>query len=320
MDILCVTPNVSVDRTLLVPGFAAGEVWRAEEVHAGCGGKGVNVARAIVALGHSATCAGMLGGHMGRLAAESAAAEGLDAKWTWIGSETRTCVIIVGSKGVASVVNEPGGSISAADWERFVDDVAAAASSASAVCISGSVPPGMPAGGLRELIGRAGRYGCPVWLDASGRVLAEAVAEAVAGAPAAVPTGIKINAQEAAVLVGQPIASAEAAVIAAEEIRQRGPRHVAITLGPAGAVLVSDEARLWARSPPIAALSTVGSGDCFLAGLMAGWQERGSPEEALLLATAAGTANALRPTVGFSTSDVARLLVEITLTPIDRQW
>jgi tagatose 6-phosphate kinase len=313
MHILCVTPNVSIDRTLLVPGFAAGEVWRAEEVHAACGGKGVNVARAVVALGHRATCAGMLGGHSGRFAAEAAATEGLDAEWTWTGLETRTCVIIVGSKGAASVVNEPGCAISAADWERFVGDVAVAARTVDAVCISGSLPPGTPEGGLRDLIDRTGRHGCPVWLDASGAALAEVVAET----PRAMPAGIKINAQEAAVLVGQPIASAETAAIAAETIRQRGPSSVAITLGAAGAVLVSEGTRLWARPPALAAVSAVGSGDCFLAGLMAGWQERGSPEEALLLATAAGAANALGWRVGFSTDDVARLFVETTLTPID---
>ena len=314
MHILCVTPNVSVDRTLLVPGFAAGEVWRAEGVSAGCGGKGVNVARAVVALGHRATCAGMLGGHTGRLAAESAAAEGLDAEWTWTGSETRTCVIIVGSNGTASVINEPGCVISAMDWERFAGDVdAAARNNVDAVCISGSLPPGAPDGALRGLIDRAGRHGCPVWVDASGAALAEVMAEA----PTAMSAGIKINAQEAAVLVGQPIASAQTAAIAAEAIRRRGTRNVAITLGAAGAVLVSDAASLWARPPAIAAISAVGSGDCFLAGLVMGWQEQGSPEDALLLATAAGAANALRSTVGFSTADVARLLVETTLTPID---
>ena len=316
MHILCVTPNVSIDRTLLVPGFAAGDVWRAEEVNAGCGGKGVNVARAVVALGHRATCVGMLAGHMGRLAAELATAEGLEAKWTWTEGETRTCVIIVGSGGATSVINEPGCAISATDWERFIRDVAAAARNVSAVCISGSLPPGTPDGGLRELVDRAGGHGCPVWLDASGDALAEAMAETAAERPGAIPAGIKINAQEAAALLGQPIASAEAAAIAAETIHQRGPGSVAITLGAAGAVLVSDAARLWARPPALAAISAVGSGDCFLAGLIAGWQERGSPEDALLLATAAGAANALRPTVGFSTADVARLLVETTLTPV----
>jgi 1-phosphofructokinase family hexose kinase len=316
MHVLCVTPNVSIDRTLVVPGFSEGGVWRAADVSAVCGGKGVNVARAVVALGHRATCAGMLAGHTGRLAAELAAAEGLRAAWTWTPGETRTCVIIVGSEGAATVINEPGCAISAAHWDRFVCDVAMAARTANAICISGSLPPGTPRDALRVLIERTGRGGCPVWMDTSGAALVEAMGTALSGAEIGTRVGIKVNAEEAATLVGQPVVSPESAAVAAETIQQRGTSRVVITLGAAGAVLVSDGIRLWARPPAIAAVNAVGSGDCFLAGLVAGWHEHGSPEEALRLATAAGAANALRTTVGVSAADVANLLAKTTLTPL----
>lgn len=309
MHVLCITPNISIDRTLDVPGFAAGGVWRAASVTARCGGKGVNVARAILVLGHRARCAGMLGGHMGCLAAETAAAEGLEATWTWTQSETRTCVIIVGSNGAASVINEPGSSITASDWDRFAADVASAAAGVDAVAVSGSVPPGTPEGGLRDLIERVGREECRVWVDCSGAVLANLLAEQ----PPPCLAVIKINAEEAASLVGSPIDTAGTAMMAAETIRQRGAGTVVITMGAAGAVLLGDGTGLYARPPAIAAVNAVGSGDCFLAGLMAGWDERRSWEDALLLATAAGAANALCSTVGFSNADVARLLVETTL-------
>lgn len=316
MHVLCVTPNVSIDRTLVVPGFAVGGVWRPTEVRPACGGKGVNVARAVVALGHRATCAGVLAGHTGRLAAELAAAEGLRTAWTWVEGETRTCVIIVGSDGTASVINEPGCTLSAAHWERFACDVATAARGVDAVCISGSVPPGAPEGALRDLIERTGRGGCPVWVDTSGTALAEAMGAAMSGSAIAMSVGIKVNAEEAAALVGQPVVSAESAAVAAEAIRRRGTQRVAITLGAAGAVLVSDGATLWARPPAIAEVNAVGSGDCFLAGLVAGWHEHGSPEDALRLATAAGAANALRTTLGFSAADIASVLAKTTLTPL----
>ena len=312
MHVLCITPNVSIDRTLEVPGFTAGGVWRAASVTARCGGKGVNVARAVVALGHRARCAGLLGGHMGRLAAETAAAEGLEARWTWTHSETRTCVIIVGSNGAASVINEPGSSITASDWDLFVTDVASAAADVNAVAISGSVPPGTPEGGLRELIERVGRKERRVWVDCGGTILADLLA----GEPPRGLAGIKINAEEAASVVGGPIDTAGTAMMAAETIRQRGAGTVVITMGAAGAVLLGDGTGLYARPPAIAAVNAVGSGDCFLAGLMAGWDERRSWEDALLLATAAGAANALSSTVGFSNTDVARLIVEITLNPL----
>jgi fructose-1-phosphate kinase PfkB-like protein len=214
------------------------------------------------------------------------------------------------------VINEPGCAISAAHWDRFVCEVAMAARTANAICISGSLPPGTPRDALRVLIERTGRGGCPVWMDTSGAALVEAMGTALSGAEIGTRVGIKVNAEEAATLVGQPVVSPESAAVAAETIQQRGTSRVVITLGAAGAVLVSDGIRLWARPPAIAAVNAVGSGDCFLAGLVAGWHEHGSPEEALRLATAAGAANALRTTVGVSAADVANLLAKTTLTPL----
>jgi 1-phosphofructokinase family hexose kinase len=301
MKILCVTPNVSVDRTLTVPGFAAGAVWRAASVTATCGGKGVNVARAVAGLGHRAVCTGLLAGHSGRLAAGSAKAESLDAAWTWIDGETRTCVIVVGDAGEATVINEPGTAVSDGDWVRFVADVAVAAEGADTVCIAGSLPPGCPPGGLARLVATAGAAAArPVWVDTSGPVLAEAVA---------VGAAIKINAPEAAALLGRAVATVADALDAAIEIRGRGAGVTAITLGGDGAVLVTGDGAWRARPPAIAVVSAVGSGDCFLAGLAAGLAEARRPEEALRLAVAAGTANALRTSAGsLDSGDLGRIL------------
>jgi 1-phosphofructokinase family hexose kinase len=300
MKILCVTPNVSVDRTLTVPGFAAGAVWRAASVAAACGGKGVNVARAVAGLGHRAVCTGLLAGHSGRLAAELAKVEGLDAAWTRIDGETRTCVIVVGDAGEATVINEPGTAVSAGDWDRFAADVAGAAEGADSVCIAGSLPPGCPPGGLARLVATAGAAARPVWVDTSGPVLAEAVAAGAA---------IKINAPEAAALLGRAVATIADALDAAIEIRGRGAGVTAITLGGDGAVLVTGDGAWRARPPAIAVVSAVGSGDCFLAGLAAGLAEARAPEEALRLAVAAGTANALRTSAGsIDSGDLARIL------------
>jgi 1-phosphofructokinase family hexose kinase len=300
MKILCVTPNVAVDRTLAVPGFAAGTVWRAASVSASCGGKGVNVARALACLGQRATCAGLLAGHGGRLAAGLAEAEGLDAVWTWIEGETRTCIIVVGADGETTVINEPGTTVSTGDWNRFVDDVVSAANGADAACIAGSLPPGVPAGGLAGLIAAAGAGGRRVWVDTSGPVLAEAVAARAA---------IKINGPEAGALLGRPVATVADAVEAASEIRHRGAVAAAVTLGGDGAVLVTDDGAWQARPPAIAVVSAVGSGDCFLAGLVTGLLDGRPPAEALRLAVAAGTANALRTAAGpIDTVDLERIL------------
>ena len=55
--ILCITPNVAIDRTLLVPAFSKGGISRATETIVAAGGKGINVARAIKVLGEPFICA-----------------------------------------------------------------------------------------------------------------------------------------------------------------------------------------------------------------------------------------------------------------------
>ena len=80
--ILCVTSNPAIDRTLLVDALRVGEVHRAQKTLIAAGGKGLNVARTIHALGGSPFCMGLLGGHTGNLLAELAEREGLSAYWT----------------------------------------------------------------------------------------------------------------------------------------------------------------------------------------------------------------------------------------------
>ncbi len=303
MKILCVTPNVAVDRTLRVRDFRAGGVFRARAVRAGIGGKGINVARALVALGQEPVCAGLLAGHSGRFAAEHAADEALDGYWTWIDGETRTSVIIVGEGGESTVINEPGPRLEAADWSRFVADVARLARDVSAVAISGSLPQGCPADAHAALIETCARKGRrPVWIDTSGPALEEAIA--------ASPYGIKINGDEASALLGWRVQSLHDAMRAAREIRRRGPGRVAVTMGGGGAVIATSRGDWRARPPRIAAVNAVGSGDCFLAGLIAGFAEGVTAAEALRLATACGAANALRGETGtLAAMDLTRLMV-----------
>ncbi|MBK9207423.1 MAG: hypothetical protein IPL71_03590 [Anaerolineales bacterium] len=119
-----------------------GEVHRAQKTLMAAGGKGLNVARTIYALGGSPFCMGLLGGHTGNLLAELAEREGLSAYWTRMKSETRTCVILVENDKDATVINERGAGVCADECQNFLRDVWTQADHAERVCISGSLPLG----------------------------------------------------------------------------------------------------------------------------------------------------------------------------------
>lgn len=300
--ILTITANVTIDRALVVPGYDRGGVFRAREVRVSIGGKGVNVARVARTLGGAARCCGFLAGHSGRFAAEVIAQEGIPARWTWLDSgETRTCVILADPDlERVTIVNEPGPTVSESDWAVFQADILAAAADCKTVCISGSLPPGAPLAGFADLLRALRALDKTVWVDISGKPLSIA-----AHTPGVC---IKVNTDEAAVLLEQSIPNAAAATAAAHELHRRLATPVALTLGADGALLVASGGAWWAHPPRIAAVSPVGSGDSFLAGLVVALDRSDTPAAALRSAAAAGAANALTLGAGhFTDADFMRM-------------
>ncbi len=305
--IVCVNPNVSVDHTLIVPAFEQPAVLRTDHARVVAGGKGLNVARSLRVLGHSPLVVGMIGGHTGRLVSALARDEGIDASWTEIAGETRTCVIIVSQEtGLATVINEVGPSVTAEEWSAFEANVVAAAARSSAVCISGSLPPGVSADKFGSLIVHVVSEGAAVYVDAHGDALASAFVSK--------PTAIKVNAEEAGGLLGRPVTTQDAAEASAKELLAGGIRQVLITLGQAGAVLADSHGVLFARAPSVPTISAVGSGDAFLAAYVAARTGGLDRETALGHGVAAGAANAQSPFGGtFQLADFNRALAAVSV-------
>jgi 1-phosphofructokinase len=310
--ILCVTPNPDVERTLIVPGFRMAAISRATHVLTIASGKGINVARAIRTLGYEALCMGFLGGHIGRLVAELAEREGLSGNWTWIEGESRTATIIIdpdtdGSD--ATTVDEDGPTVSADDWARLHADVLRVAGHADCVCLCGSLPPGSPTEAFADLLRALKVVGRPIWVDSSGAALRTALAAGL--------TGIKVNSKEAGAILGDEVGGVEAAAKAATELQRMGSGTVVLTLGATGAVMVNETGGWWASPPPRQVVSTVGSGDAFLAGLVAALAAGTPPAGALRQAVAVGAANTLSPGGGrFELSDFDAALVEVAVNPL----
>jgi 1-phosphofructokinase family hexose kinase len=308
--LLCFTPNPAIDRVLLAPGFRHAESVRVAEVRESAGGKGVNVARVARTLGVKARICGPLAGANGRRIAALAEDDGFDARWSWLADgESRICMLVIDQGAPDTlVINERGPTASAADWDALAGLLVAEAAQASAVAVSGSLPPGVPpeklTALLRELSSRS-----TIYLDTSGAALAGAL-----DLPLAL---LKVNAEELGEALGTPIATPAEARAAAVLVQARGSAAVIVTLGQAGAVAVNTSGAWLARSPDIAAVSAVGSGDALLAGVAAALAERQELAEALRLGVACGAANTLAIGAGILyADDVARLRAATTLVDV----
>jgi len=80
--ILCISPNVTLERTWVVPNYRTVGVFRVKELLVLPSGKGINVARAVQTLGGEATGDGICGWHIGALVADLAAQQNLQCSWT----------------------------------------------------------------------------------------------------------------------------------------------------------------------------------------------------------------------------------------------
>lgn len=306
--LLIITPNPALDRTMVFRGLRLGAIHRTGQVLVAAGGKGLNVARAARALGQLAMVCGPLGGHTGEHVAHLAAEEGLLCRWTSHGAgETRTCVLLVDPEaGDATALNEVGPPLGPAYWRAFAADVLDASASADMGAVAGSLPPGVTADRLGDLVATLGARGRRIIADTSGPALAAALA--------ARPWGLKVNAHEAGELLGSPVAGVAEARWAVGELLARGPRLAAVSLGALGCVAGDEGGRWWARPPAVQVQSTVGSGDSLLAGLLTGLL-RGQPlPDALRLGVAAGAADALTPGPGqIDPAEVGRIAARTTV-------
>ena len=284
--IITVTLNAAIDKTLAVPNFRLGRRHRAVEQTSMAGGKGVNVARALKALGQPVIATGVAGGPTGTRIIEQLTEEAILNDFVRIHDESRTSTAVVDpTTGVQTEINERGPEVSEAELELFVDKVLYLAKGAGVCVFSGSLPPGIPADHYERLIQELRRLDVTTVLDSEG--------EALRHGTRAEPTVISPNQPEAEELVGHEFADDEDLPAAVAEMVEMGAREAILTLPDGCIALVGDgtERRLYrGRIDPglVDARSPVGSGDAFLAGYVASRYTGRAPNECLRFAVACG--------------------------------
>ena len=308
--------NAAVDKTASVPRLVPGEIHRPQVLSVVPGGKAANVVRAAGHLGLPGAVVAVVGGYAGdwyRSALEDRAIVLHPVK---VEGETRTCLSVLDeSTGTLTEFYEPGVTLLADDWPRVVSalrEALAVDPEGTVVVLAGSLPPGAPADAYARLVVVASQAGARAVVDIDG--------DALRAALDARPWLVKVNAAEAESITGTSARTRPRAIAAAAELRQRGASMGIVTRGVHGAALSTDEGA-WALGNLPARFRgrfSVGSGDAFLAGFLAGIARGGSPDSALGLAGAAGAANAHDPGQGeIDPDDVARFALAVEVGRVD---
>ncbi|MGW7491129.1 1-phosphofructokinase family hexose kinase [Streptomyces sp. NPDC054786] len=284
--ILTVTLNAALDITYRVPQLLPHTTNRITEVSERPGGKGLNVARVLAALGHRVVATGFAGGGTGEaLHALLAETEVTDALVPVGGATRRTVAVVDASSGDTTQLNEPGPTVSPAEWDTFLGTYRELLGEARAVALCGSLPPGVPVDVYARLTRAARSAGVPVLLDTSGEPLRRGLA--------ARPDLAKPNADELAALTGstEPLR-------AARDARRRGAHAVAASLGPDGMLAVTADGTWQAVPPRRIAGNPTGAGDSAVAGLLSGLVEELPWPDRLTRAVALSAATVRAPAAG----------------------
>ena len=286
--ILCVSANPAIDKRMQLKTLVPGTVNRVGSLWASPGGKAAHVAMAAAALGEATTWIGFLGGSSGKEHRESLKNLGINVVAVTTSSETRTNLEIIEAEGRVTELLEPGGKVTTdevAELIRKFQVIAGEYGPAVQVAMSGSLPPGAPPDLWSVLLEICQQAGCKTYLDTSGDALRHGIG--------ARPDVVKPNRQEAEWLLGDAILDLRGAALAAHRLMAEGARGVALSLGPEGLLwLAKDEEKAILAVPPsIPVHSTVGCGDCALAGILVAERRGLSPSDLVSFAAACGTAN-----------------------------
>lgn len=299
--ILVVCPNPAIDVVLHVENFRVGAVHRCRPALRRAGGKGLNVARAIRALGGESLVIGFAGGDNGDELRRLAVDDGVGLDAVSVTGSTRACYIAIDPASARqTVINESGPNVTGAESAELLERAVSALGRASAVVLSGSLPPGVDPGLYAVFAAAARASGIPVLVDASGEPLLSCLSAGV--------DLVKINAAEARWSTGETQSGLNGARRAGRALTRHGARAAIVTVGSRGAILVDREGRkLSARAPVVASRNAVGAGDAAMAGAAIAVSSGSSLEDVLACAVAAGSAGAIGGFGEITLSDYERL-------------
>ena len=307
MKFITVTLNPALDMniTLQTPLDPEG-LNRSESAAFSPGGKGINVSRALRAMGKESDAVCILGGFTGSKIKSMLSEEGVSVRVIATTAETRVCISAVTPDGRQCEINNPPvrtanpeegkeGKNSSSAGIRPAEETAqllaktrtlirrlieknAAEGERTTVILAGSIPPDMPKNTYADLIRLCRDLGAITVCDCDGDALRHAVA--------AHPDMIKPNQDELAALTERRL-TREMIPQAAQEIcvSTDGETTVLATAGSVGAYICRSRETLFAPSVKVERIRTLkGAGDTFLAAYLHHLYDRGMPEDTALAA------------------------------------
>jgi len=307
---LTVTLNPALDKTLCVDHNASQTTVRATRSVDLAGGKGVNVARALHALGGRVRALMPLAGHSGAHVADLARAEGLDVAGVPVSGQTRTALTIrEADSGTYWHYLEPGPELQEQDLVRLREGFLLALEGCHTLAVCGSLPSRSAAPLLPWMVRAAAEANVRVALDAFGPHNRPALE--------AGPWLAKPNLYEWETTFGERLGSEAQRWGALERMAGWGIQLAVFSLGSDGAMALAGGKRYRVLAPSVTEVNDLGGGDSMVAGICWATAAGYELQDCLAWGAACGAANAeVWDPGGISRARVEGLLKDVSIRTV----
>lgn len=268
------------------------------------GGGGINVARAIKKLGGEGTAIYPAGGYTGKFFTQLLQKENISSIVIDSFSHTRENMIVLDeSCNQQYRFGMPGTLLLENEWQQCLQAIINMPG-LKYIVASGSLPPGVPLNIYGNIAMIAKKKNAKLIVDTSGEPLRHAAEEGV--------YLLKPNIGELSALCGKKELRPDEVQAAAEEIIEKGKCEVlVVSMGAAGAMLVTKDFAQTIVPPPAERKSTVGAGDSMVAGIVYSLSIGKNIFESVQYGVACGTAATMNAGTELCKKEDADTLFEI---------
>lgn len=297
--IYTITFNPALDYMVRTPNFEIGKINRTQSEKIVAGGKGLNVSRVLKNLGLENTALGFIAGFTG---------EELKRKIEYYGIRTEMIAVKEGitrinvkiSSNEETALNGNGPIITENDIMKLMGKLNDVKEN-DIVILSGNIPTNLDNKIYEKICCKLSENDITFIVDSSQELLLNILKYR--------PFLIKPNKEELEETFKIEINTIDEIIEYAKRLRDMGAKNVLISLGGDGAVLITEENKVYSQKAPKGnVINTVGAGDSMVAGFIAGYEETKNYEHALKVGLAAGSASA------FSEELATKEQVDILLT------
>ena len=298
---ICLNPTI--DRTYYINGYYPGNQYKGLTPHICPGGKGINVAKVCALMGTPVTLYGFVGKENSKQLLDALSQTNITLELLSVPGYTRTSINIVDNHNHRETeLMEIGPYVDPEASRQLLERLQTRLAPGHLVICSGISTPGVPEDFYVQISKVCQKAQAKCLLDTNGQNLKDSI------------TGhffmVKPNHQELCELFNiDPTYNVETLRALAGKLMSY-TEWVLASMGDKGGLLVGKDECYLAQVPEVPVKSAIGCGDSSVAGFAIAIQQGASPEDALRLALACGTANAMTEGAGVLKKEDAEQLIE----------